>query len=534
MRRVLAALLRRHLLSVEHRSAEPVYQQHAIVQQFYYETPARRERQAMHARAAAYYEQEQAALPAVRHYGLAGEHARAAAIVADQPWRLVQQDHAGAVSEALAAIVLDGLDGALRAGVRSAQAEAAVLLGEYRSARSLLEQAIADGNAVKGPGVVRQARRHRLLAIACERTGAYEQAEAACRRGLALAETGSGPRSESARLYAQLAEILLRRSAFAEAAGACRAGLAALPPEPAMPAERSNLLQRLATIEGQRDSYLPALELFEQSLDLARQAGDPLLMGLVLHNMGHAYYTLGQLERAVLCYNESLRFKAEIGDVAGRLRTLGNLGLIHMARGDNPAARHAFAESCELSEQYGLIEQQALARSNLGTLAYEEGDLITARAQIDATAGLYSRLGDPGGQAFCYYMLGDINLAEGNTVAALDSGQRALELARQAGRRPIESCALRVLGEVMLAQGQLAEADIVLAAAWALAEPVGDPYDQALILAAQARLARAGADSGSARHHAERSLILARANGIAHVQAHMEQVLHELDTPDPT
>ncbi|MBX0328909.1 protein kinase, partial [Oscillochloris sp. ZM17-4] len=265
LRRALAALVRRNLLAVERRGDEPIYHQHAIVQRFYYDSPSLCARQAMHARAGAFYAADEHALVlAVRHYILADDHPRAAALIGANPWRLIQQGHARAISALLGDLSLADVGAATRAEVHMAQAEAAALLGAFPQSRAAIEQAITEGGGGDPQGVVRQARRFRLLAQVCEQTGDYDPAEQACHQGLALAAAPSGTRTESARLYAQLASVLMRRSAFADAAAACQAGLAALPPEPEVPAERSALLLRLATIEGQRDSYLPALEIFEQ------------------------------------------------------------------------------------------------------------------------------------------------------------------------------------------------------------------------------------------------------------------------------
>ncbi|MBX0328908.1 tetratricopeptide repeat protein, partial [Oscillochloris sp. ZM17-4] len=246
---------------------------------------------------------------------------------------------------------------------------------------------------------------------------------------------------------------------------------------------------------------------------------------LVLHNMGHAYATLGQYERAEAYYRESRQLKEEVGDIAGMIRTSGVLGQISLARGDVDAARRSFAEWQALAERHQLLEQAAGALTNLGQLHFEQRDFAPARAQLGAANQIYCELGDPGGQAFCRYLIGDIDLAEGDAAAAHGHGQDALLLSRQAGRRPLEACALRVIGEALLAQGQLMKADHALTESWAAEEQVGDPYDQALILSARARLAYAGSDLPAAHGYAQASLELARTNEILHVQAQMELVL---------
>lgn len=526
LRRALVGLVRHNLLTVERRGDALIYHQHAIVQRFYADLPSQQARKALHRRAGAYYETEEPApLLAARHYRLAGDHSQAAALISRDHWRLIQQGHAQAITSLLADLPLAGLSQPLRADLHTAQAEAAALLGSYAEARAAITLAIGAGDAGEALGAVRQARRFRLLAQIMEQTSDYDQAEQACRQGLALATAASGPRTETARLYMQLATTLLRRSALEEAAAACHAGLAALPPEPAAPAERSALLQRLATIVGQRDSYLPALEIFEQSLDLARQAGDPLLMAAVLHNMGLAAATLGQFERAETAYRESLRLKEELGDIAGMILTGGALGQVALARGDQPAARHAFEECYTLSERHQLRGRSAEALTHLIQLDFEQRDFAQARARLMLAEQIYHDLIQPEVQIFFRSMLGDIELGEGAFLLALAHGQEALALARQANQRPLEAYALRVIGEALLGQERYHDADQALAEAWAIGEQGGDPYDQALILAAMARLAMATGDRQAAGAHAQASLARAITQNIPHVRQQMEQLI---------
>lgn len=530
LRRPLTGLHRRHLVSVEQRDEGPYYHVHAILQSFYYEGLSRQKREDLHRKAGMFYEHEaQIPLVATRHLLRAAEPRRAAALLVRQPWDLLRQGHAHELYRLASAIPQEQLDPDLIAGLCASAGEAATLIGDYDAARTLLEQAVASTASLLPTAAVRGARWHRLLAHTYQHLGAYELAEASCRSGIASAAAPGGARTEMARLYAQLAEVLMRRGSYDEAEAACHTGLAALPPAPAVPGERGALLQRLATIAGQRGNYGAALATLQESLDLARQAGDPILVAAVLHNMGLYHYNLGRLQRATVCYEESLRLKEQIGDLAGRARTVGNLGMLAMAMGDQATALCCFEETRALAERLGLSEQLVLALSNLGHLAYEQGRLDVAREQLAASEQLYARLGDMGGRAYCHYLLGDIALAADDPTAALDHGQRALALSRDLGRRAIEACALRVIGEALLAQGQLNPAAQALADAWAIQVQIGDPYDEAQLRAALARLAHACGDLSRSRAEAETALALARKQHLHRLAAALMALLATLD-----
>lgn len=83
----------------------------------------------------------------------------------------------------------------------------------------------------------------------------------------------------------------------------------------------------------------------------------------------------------------------------------------------------------------------------------------------------------------------------------------------------------RVLAEAALAMGDLAGAEVRLDRADALQAAVGDPFDTAMVRAAQARLAAANGDRQAAGRHAAEALGLAHRLHIAHVRAAMEALL---------
>lgn len=449
------------------------------------------------------------------------------------------------------------------------------LLGRYTLARRQIALALAE----QGGDPIAAARRYRLLAMVAERVGDYEGAAAHCRSGVAALTAGDragdgqqraleagaappwdgrrttaddlqhapeadpvspmqppaggrraapGVPRELARLYAQLAEVLMRRGDLAGAEAQCRAGLAALFDD-GPTRERVTLLQRLATLDGQRGRYNEAIVALEQSLGHARRLSDPGLTATVLHNLGNYLQSVGRHAEAVPIYTESLQLKAQIGDIDGRIKTINSLGVLNLAQGDSAAALRRYDEVLRLSLRYTLPASQALATLNIGRLHYEEGRLDAARDSLEAARRTYGQLSDAEGLALSLYMIGDVALAQGRPAEAQACAEQALALADQVGSDVYASCARRVLGEALLAGGQLAEALAELDRAWALQEAIGDPFDTALILAARARLARAQGDRPAARAHLAAALGLAREQQVAYLIADLERMEAELE-----
>jgi hypothetical protein len=92
VRGTLRELTRRHVLTVRKDEEGRKYKLNSLVRHFYYDLLSRRERQAMHLRAAEHYEREEPdALKAVLHFERAGELERALLLAATQAWDLVNR-----------------------------------------------------------------------------------------------------------------------------------------------------------------------------------------------------------------------------------------------------------------------------------------------------------------------------------------------------------------------------------------------------------------------------------------------------------
>lgn len=532
LRRTLNALVTRHMLSVESRVGGSVYYQHATVQAFYARQINGRMRLVFHQRAATFYEQEERDLfRAARHANLAGNHAAVARLLVVEPWNLINAGNARMMAELFAEVPTAHLAEELRTDIWAVQGEVQLILGNHRQASELLERAIAEQPAPNPTTVVRQARRCRLLSVVYERLGDYERSLAMVQQGLALADTPSTHRTETARLYAQRAEIALRQGALAAGIAACHAGLAVLPPEPAAPGERTLLLHRLATFEGDRGNYSAAIEVLEQTLGPAREVGDTLLEATVLNNLGRYCYTCGQNERARSYYTESIALNLKLGNQTGHVLTLTNLSLIHLATGARDEALRCFNECLALSAQLNLPLQQAAALFNLGVLHYEDGHLATAHDYLTQAIAIAETIGDRARQAAYRYLLGDVALAYADYPSAYTEGSLALELARRGGYQAYESCALRVIGEAHLGLGQLDAANTALSAAATLQEQIGDPYDRALIIGARAHLAFAYNQPQQALTLATMALEHARSQAIPHLERAMQALLAKVINP---
>ncbi len=531
VRRLLRTLSDRYLLMTQETAVGRVYYQHAIVQHFYYEELGSCKRVELHRRAAAYYEtKEPNPLRAIHHYLRADVPIRAAELAVDHVSTAINNGQATLLSNLVDQIATTNLDPALAAALDTVQAELLALRGEYMLAYDRLEHAIAAGATLGDPAST-QAHRQILLAKVFERTGQSQAAELACRDGLALLTNQTLPSLEVTRLYIQLAEVLMRRRDFDAADAACVAGLAALPRAPASPHERGELIKRQATIAGERGFYAAAITDLEQCLALSRQTADPILETTVRYNLGHYYQLSDQMVQALECYNESLRLAKQVGDLASQWDIINGLGTIHQERGEISDALRCYEQCRDLSEQYNLQENQADAINNIGMVFYEQGQLDMAFDQFKQAQLILEQVGIWDKVSQSLSQLGDIALRQGNALAAAEYGQQALDLAKS---HVFKSCALRVLGKAHLVLGEVATAANDLSKAWQYQQESSDPYDEALIRAARAHLARVQGDYVNARAEALLVISFAHKNALGYLVEEMTDLLEQLDKLFPT
>ena len=76
-----------------------------------------------------------------------------------------------------------------------------------------------------------------------------------------------------------------------------------------------------------------ALECYEQALSIHEEIGNRPLQATTLNNIGLVYDRLRQPEKALEYYYQALPIREEVGDRAGVATTLNNIGLVHRPPG---------------------------------------------------------------------------------------------------------------------------------------------------------------------------------------------------------
>jgi len=339
-------------------------------------------------------------------------------------------------------------------------------LGDYQTARSLLEQARELGNLLPAEHIeveLELADNHFL-------SGRFEQAEAAYREQL----RHDLEATMRARALAGLARTLAQGGDAAEAVELLDESIRLTRADPAV--EPWRLAQRLNDAGSARfrlGEYKQAVQLLDEALlirrqldaaDTSRSAGPAT--ATLLNNLGLMHYLAGDPVRAEPALREALALRREVlaPDHPDLAQTLTNLGLMLKDYGDSSEAVRLLREALKVRET--ALEPDhyriAQARLNLAIALREIGDFSAAEPLFRASLQqLVEQLGSDHPQvAVAHTELAALLLATDRIEAAETEYRRSLEIRRAVlpASHPHIAWSLLGLGRAAQAQGRLEEA----------------------------------------------------------------------------
>ena len=170
--------------------------------------------------------------------------------------------------------------------------------------------------------------------------------------------------------------------------------------------------------------------------------------------MGVAYYSLGQYERAIDFYEQSLAIASEIAYLAGEGRALGNLGLAYNDLGQYERAINFHEQSLVLFREIGDRAGEGRALGNLG-LAYNNlGQYERTIDFHEQSLVLFREISDRAGEGRALNNLGIGYGSLGQYERAIDFHEQSLVIAREIGNRAGEGYALNNSGLAYFSLGQ--------------------------------------------------------------------------------
>jgi len=477
IRSVLSDLARRFLLTVSEGAWGREYGHHAIMRDFYYEMPGRRERQVMHGRAGEYYETEEPdALKAARHFERAGDNERAARLATADVWEIINEGQGQLLQQLLEEFTAQQLDNVQWAQVNVARGQVYTLLGEGQLGRESYEEALSRLEALPDSLEVRE-----LRARTCLGMGELLQHEVPAdaldwlHRGLgALGEASS---IEKAALLIKAGEIQVIVGDHAAALQALEKGMALLPEGPSR--LRARALNNLGTIyciqgdiERGRDHYLRVLEIDGQLHDY---------WGMVetRHNLAIEMEIAGRWADAADYYQQALAEARRLGSLRQQAREELALGILRTNQGEYEAAGAHLSRCLEIAQEHNLKVHLVHAQPSLADLYLRQGDPDAAELLLADAERLALQISVRDPLPEIWRLRAQVELGYNRSEGALSYAERSVVLAGELSHELEEGKSLRVLGQALLATGQRGAATTAFERSLSLLAD-RDPYEAAL------------------------------------------------------
>ncbi|XGV86832.1 MAG: tetratricopeptide repeat protein [Limnothrix sp. BL-A-16] len=280
-----------------------------------------------------------------------------------------------------------------------------------------------------------------------------------------------------------------------------------------------------------------AIDFHEQHRAISREIGDRQGEAASLGNLGNAYRSLGQFQRAIDLHEQSLAIKREIGDRQGEAASLGNLGLAYRSLGQFQRAIDLHEQSLAIAREIGDRQGEAASLGNLGAAYQSLGQVQRAIDLHEQSLAIKREIGDRQGEADSLGNLGVAYHSLGQFQRAIDFHEQSLAIEREIGDRKGEASSLGNLGNAYYSLGQFQQAINLHEQHRAISREIGDQQGEAnslnnrgVALEKLDRLAEAQADFAMARD-------LFRQLGQHHyakiAEQNYQRVTQALQTPPP-
>jgi tetratricopeptide (TPR) repeat protein len=379
--RVLSAMLRQESLleSMEPDEREELWSataelssifSHALVRDVVYQSQLATEQRALHAAAAAAYEEvysgsaRRARLYEIaEHYERAGVRDRALVCLAEAAeYALEEYENERAIDLLRRRVALaDSAD----FGARHELGRALIRVGAWDEAAEVLEAVVSGLDAVPAgadPGDVVDC----LVALAdlYIDQGATDNAGSLIQRGISLAEQHDYY-AGLAYLYRNRGLIAYRRQDLDAALHAYETGLSHARREGG---ERviARVYNDMAIVLTKMGRHEEALEAFRANLDLARRLNEFAGISAALNNIGFLYNEMHRPDDAVAYFREDLELCHAAGNRQGRSVALGNIGDIMFVLESHEEAIERFREAIAIDRQIGFLPHESYMHQQLG------------------------------------------------------------------------------------------------------------------------------------------------------------------------
>jgi len=204
--------------------------------------------------------------------------------------------------------------------------------------------------------------------------------------------------------------------------------------------------------------YEKAITYHKKSLAIDRKIKNRQGEAASLGNLGNAYEALGKYELAIAKYKESLAIQVEIEDRPGEAKSLGNLGLPYYSLGEYEQAITYHEKSLAIKQEIKDIRGEANSLGNLGNAYEAMGQYEQAIAKYKQQLKICQKIEDRCGEASSLGNLGIVYKSLGEYEKAITYHKKSLAIKQKIKDRQGEANSHGSLGNVYYSLGKYEQA----------------------------------------------------------------------------
>ncbi len=466
-RRILRQLADRHLLIVREGVLGREYQQHAMVQAFYYDLLGRSRRRAMHMAAAVFYESEEPdLLRAAIHYERGGSYSRAAQLATQELWPLISQGQMRSLRRLLEQFNAAQLEPMAWVNVQLALGQICDLRVESQQARSHYQTALEQLDAMAdGPDVaLLRARVFRGLGRLVYNEQPQEAVDWLRRASDELRRAGDSVDAQlEAAIDIDLGWAHRRLHNVEQAMAALQRGLDRLPPGPSQ--LRGEALTRLVALYVVQFDLENARDYAQLAVENSRRLRDVWHEQTVLAMLGNIKHLDCDWPGAIQDYERVLALAAEIGDRSVRAAMEVNLGVAHANLGNTETALAYLLDGLARSRRSNLRNHELKAQLPIAKLYMRLSRWSDAESHLDAAEELVESAASPDAHFHLPLIISaraELRLLTGQIEEAMAFAEASIELAIEQNKRVDLAICRRVKAQVLIARGDYLQAAALL------------------------------------------------------------------------
>jgi tetratricopeptide (TPR) repeat protein len=178
------------------------------------------------------------------------------------------------------------------------------------------------------------------------------------------------------------------------------------------------------------NNWEQALKVWEKLIEKRKQFA-PELEKTFAVNLSILYKEMGEWNKAIMCFQDSLKILEEARDENGMADILNNRGFLYKDKGEWQKAKEDFESAFQKFEKIGDEYGQTISLKNLGLLYKDNRKWDEAIQRFEESLAILQRLGDERGMAITYNDLGFLYKDKGTLYKDEETWDQAIKYFEQ-------------------------------------------------------------------------------------------------------